>query len=229
VIDNRGQRRYVPWSAMTRTRPGHALTTTEYALLGMLARYGEHSGYELLKLAEGGIGFFWSPAKSHVYDVLPRLARGRYARRRVVVQSSKPDRHVWRITQRGVVALRGWIDTIDEDPLEQRGVLLLKLFLGDHGHPDSLVAHMERFREQAAAKLATLREVQAATPVTEHDQLPLMTLRQGLTGTAAQLRWAEEILPELRARAEVRAQPDDGRPPKRRQPQRARPSSPPSI
>jgi PadR family transcriptional regulator, regulatory protein AphA len=214
---------------MTRTRPGHALTTTEYALLGMLARYGEHSGYELLKLAEGGIGFFWSPAKSHVYDLLPRLERGRYAHRRVVVQSSKPDRHVWRITQRGVVALRGWIDTIDDDPLEQRGVLLLKLFFGEHGHPDSLVAHMERFCEQAAAKLARLREIQAATPVTEHDQLPLMTLRQGLSGTAAQLRWAEEILAELRARAEARAHRAGRKPPKRRQAQRVRPSSPTSV
>jgi hypothetical protein len=28
-----------------------------------------------------------------------------------------------------------------------------------------------------------------------------MMLRQGLTGTEAQLRWAEEVLPELHARA----------------------------
>jgi DNA-binding PadR family transcriptional regulator len=210
---------------MTGTRTGHYLATTEYALLGMLARYGEHSGYELLKLAEGGIGFFWSPAKSHVYDVLPRLERGGYARRRVVAQSSKPDRHVWRITRRGAVALRDWIDTIDENPLEQRGVLLLKLFFGDHGHPDSLVLHMERFCERAAAKLAMLREIQAATPAAPDDQLPLMTLRQGLMGTAAQLQWAEEVLAELRARAEASAARDDRKPSAQRQTQRIRPSS----
>lgn len=177
------------------------LTTTEHALLGMLARYGEHSGYELLKLAEDGIGFIWSPAKSHVYEVLPRLERGGHARRRIVEQSTKPDRHVWRITQRGRIALADWISTIDGEPLEDRGVLLLKLFFGDHGDPDALVAHLERFRAQATAKLARLRAIQAAAPVTIRDQLPLMTLRQGLAGTAAQLRWAEEILPELRARA----------------------------
>ena len=28
-----------------------------------------------------------------------------------------------------------------------------------------------------------------------------MTLRQGLIGTEAQLRWADDVLPELRARA----------------------------
>jgi DNA-binding PadR family transcriptional regulator len=173
----------------------------------MLARYGEHSGYELLKLAEGGIGFFWSPAKSHVYDVLPRLERGGHARRRIVPQAGRPDRHEWRITPRGRDALAAWIGTLDPDPLEQRGVLLLKLFFGDHGDPERLVAHLERFRAQAEAKLATLRAIAAEPPERPDEALPRMTLHQGLIGTEAQLRWAEAILPELRARAAATAGP----------------------
>jgi PadR family transcriptional regulator, regulatory protein AphA len=186
---------------MPRTNRPCKLTTTENALLGMLARYGEHSGYELLKLAEAGIGYLWSPAKSHVYDVLPRLERGGYARRRVVEQTEKPDKHLWRITAGGRAALKDWVDTIDEDPLENRGVLLLKLFFGEHGDPERLVEHLERFRDQARQKLAVLRQVEAGSPPSPQDELPLMTLRQGLIGTEAQLRWAEEVLPDLRARA----------------------------
>jgi DNA-binding PadR family transcriptional regulator len=176
------------------------LTTTEYALLGMLARYGEHSGYELIKLAQTGIGYLWSPAKSHVYDVLPRLERGGHARRRLVPQSGKPDKHLWRITGLGRAALTDWINTIEQDSLENRGVLLLKLFFGDNGDPDRLVAHLEDFRAQALAKLANLRAIEDTTPPTPADELPLMTLRQGLAGTEAQLRWAEEVLPKLSAR-----------------------------
>jgi DNA-binding PadR family transcriptional regulator len=183
------------------------LSTTEHALLGMLARYGEHSGYELLKLAESGVGFLWSPAKSHVYDVLPRLERGGHARRRVVPQQGRPDKHLWRITPRGRAALRAWVNTIDRDPLENRGVLLLKLFFGDHGDPDRLVEHLERFREQAVVKLATLEAIEAQGPPSPAEELPWMTLRQGLAGTRAQLAWAEEVLPELRARAAVPTTP----------------------
>jgi DNA-binding PadR family transcriptional regulator len=186
---------------MARTSRAYNLTTTENALLGMLARYGEHSGYELLKLAEAGVGHVWSPAKSHVYDVLPRLERGGYARRRVIEQTEKPDKHLWRITAAGRAALRDWIDTIDEDSLESRGVLLLKLFFGEHGDPKRLVEHLERFRDQARRKLVLLRQIEADTPPSPEAELPLMTLRQGLIGTRAQLRWAEEVLPELRARA----------------------------
>jgi DNA-binding PadR family transcriptional regulator len=180
--------------------PQIRLTTTEYALLGMLARYGEHSGYELIKLSQTGIGYLWSPARSHVYDVLPRLERGGHARRRLVAQSGKPDKHLWWITGLGRAALSDWINTVDRDSLENRGVLLLKLFFGDNGDPDRLVAHLEDFRAQALAKLDILRAIEDATPPTPADELPLMTLRQGLVGTEAQLRWAEEVLPKLRAR-----------------------------
>lgn len=179
------------------------MTTTEHALLGMLARYGEHSGYELLKLAQAGVGFLWSPAKSHVYDVLPRLERSGHARRRVIGQTGRPDKHLWRITPLGRAALTAWIDRLDESPLENRGVLLLKLFFGEHGDPERLVAHVERFRTQAAAKLGTLQAIDAE-PAAPGEELPRMTLRQGLIGTAAQLRWADEVLPELRARAATR-------------------------
>lgn len=182
----------------------HQLTTTEHALLGMLARYGEHSGYELLKLAEGGIGFLWSPAKSHVYDVLPRLERRGYASRRLIPQQGKPDKHLWQITAPGRAVLSDWVNTLDDDSLEHRGLLLLKLFFGDYGEPQQLVAHLERFRDQAVNKLATLRAIQAETLPSADDELPLMTLRQGRIGTEAQLRWAEEILPRLRLRAPAR-------------------------
>jgi PadR family transcriptional regulator AphA len=185
---------------MTQIPPRDQLTTTEYALLGMLARYGEHSGYELLKLAAAGVGFLWSPAKSHVYDVLPRLEHGAHARRRLVPQTGKPDKHLWRITRRGRRALSAWINTIDDDPLNNRGILLLKLFFGEHGDPERLVGHLERFRDQALAKLETLRAIDAEPMDGPVDELPRMTLRQGLAGTEAQLRWADEVLPELRAR-----------------------------
>jgi DNA-binding PadR family transcriptional regulator len=193
------------WPASLRHSPRRMarldrLTTTENAILGMLSRYGEHSGYELLKCAESGIGFIWSPAKSHVYDVLPRLERGGRARRRVIHQRGKPDKHLWRITRRGHAALREWVNTIDEDSLSNRGAFLLKLFFGDSGDPECLLAHVERYHRLAAEKLAALQAIDAETDWTAPEELPRITLRQGLAGTEAQLRWAEETLPQLRAR-----------------------------
>jgi PadR family transcriptional regulator AphA len=190
---------------MPGERGEHNLTTTEHALLGMLARYGEHSGYELLKLAEAGIGYFWSPAKSHVYDVLPRLERQGFVRVRGVRQLARPDKQLCRITPKGRAALRAWLNEVDPQPFHARGVFLLKLFFGDHGDPVRLVQRAESFRDQAAVRLQELRKIAEHEAPKDPADLSWLTLRQGLIVGAAHVRWAEEILPQLRQRA-ARAQ-----------------------
>jgi PadR family transcriptional regulator AphA len=181
------------------------LSTTEHALLGMLARYGESSGYALLREAEEGIGFFWSPAKSHVYEVLPRLAQRGLARRRVVLQVGKPDKHLWRLTARGRAALRRWINTPEPDPLGNLSVLLLKLFFGGYGDPAALVALVERFRDQLSDRLSALRRIDAEAVFAAPQALPRMTLRLGLAELEAHVAWAEANLPELRTRQHAEA------------------------
>jgi PadR family transcriptional regulator, regulatory protein AphA len=176
------------------------LTTTEYALLGMLARYGENSGYDLLRLAREGVGFFWSPAKSHVYDVLPRLERAGHAVAREVPQTGRPDKRLWRITPRGLEVLRAWVEELDPNPFAERGLFQLKVFFGDHAAPETVVAHVERFREQAAGRLAVLGAIRDEPPESPWDDLPRMTLRLGLATATALVAWADEVLPELRAR-----------------------------
>ena len=190
---------------MPEGAPTKQLTTTEHALLGMLARYGESSGYTLLREAEEGIGFFWSPAKSHVYEVLPRLEQRGLARRRVVAQAGKPDKHLWRLTARGRAALRRWINTPEPDPLGDLSVLLLKLFFGDYGDPAALVALVERFRDQLSERLSALRRIGAEAVFAAPQELPRMTLRLGLAELGAHLGWAEANLPELRARVRIEA------------------------
>jgi PadR family transcriptional regulator AphA len=56
----------VPWGLVS------GLSDTEYAVLGLLT-FGARSGYELDKLARRSIGYFWRPAKSKIYAILPRL------------------------------------------------------------------------------------------------------------------------------------------------------------
>src|SRR5207248_3704919 len=62
----------------TATRDSTGLSTTEFAVLGLLS-FGPRSGYELKKAAEAGVGYVWTAAKSHVYGVLPRLVEGGFA------------------------------------------------------------------------------------------------------------------------------------------------------
>lgn len=180
------------------TRSATRLSTTEYAVLGMLS-WGEHSGYELKKIAERGVGYVWTAAKSHVYAVLPSLERGGYATSRRVTQASRPDKQLYRITKKGRTAFRDWL----EEPVEERGArspFLLKLFFGDQMSKSALVGHIERRREDAAAELAEYREIEKRIKGVEENYFGYVTLRWGLAQTRAWIRWSDEILRELEAR-----------------------------
>src|SRR5215472_1968218 len=89
------------------------LTTTEAAVLALLAIEGERSGYDLLKLVEKAIAHVWSPARSGLYAVLPRLQRGGLARRRVVSQARRPDKQLYAVTQAGRRALEAWLESVE--------------------------------------------------------------------------------------------------------------------
>jgi DNA-binding PadR family transcriptional regulator len=176
------------------------LSTTEQSVLGLLLTFGEHSGYDLKRAAEAGVGYVWTAAKSHVYAVLPGLVEGGYATVRTVAQERRPDKQVYRITEKGEEAFRRWL----EEPVDERAGLrspfLLKVFFGAHMSREALVAHVERRRAEAAKALAGFREIEEEIRDYERSYYGYVTLRWGLAEAEALIRWADEILRELAER-----------------------------
>jgi DNA-binding PadR family transcriptional regulator len=130
----------------TRTRTEHpaaTLTTTEAAVLGLLT-WGEMSGYDLRKKIERSVGYFWAPAKTQIYTVLPRLVEAGLATRRRVVQSDRPDKQLYRITKHGRRTLGDWLDRGPLEPVPEKNPILLKLFFGASADPEALVAQRGR-------------------------------------------------------------------------------------
>jgi PadR family transcriptional regulator AphA len=182
------------------TRRGAGLSTTEFAVLGLLS-YGEHSGYEIKKAAERSIGYVWTPAKSHIYAVLPRLVAGGFATARRVTQQRRPDKQVYRITKQGRAAFLEWLEEpIDERPGAQ-SPFLLKVFFGARMSTKALAAHIERKRVLTVAELEEYREIEQRIRDKEESYFGYATLRWGIAQAEAWIRWADEILGELEERA----------------------------
>jgi DNA-binding PadR family transcriptional regulator len=185
-------------SVATTTRKAAGLSTTEFAVLGLLS-FGPRSGYELKKAAEAGVGYVWTAAKSHVYGVLPRLVEGGYATTRRVAQERRPDKQVYRITKKGQRAFHEWL----EAPIEERGArspFLLKVFFGGLMSKEALVAHIERRRAEVVRTLEEYREIESRISDDPRSYYGYVTLRWGLAQSRAWIRWADEILRELEAR-----------------------------
>jgi PadR family transcriptional regulator, regulatory protein AphA len=175
-----------------------SITTTEAALLALLAIEGEHSGYDLSKLASKAIGYVWAPAKSGLYAVLPRLVRAGHARRRVVRQRGRPDKQLYRITESGREALDGWLRTVEPGAVD---TFFLKLFVGGLVSDDVLLEHVEQFRRDTEERLAVYREIEPTNSRRGHDHYHFFLLRLGIERAEQSLRWADWVAAELRERA----------------------------
>lgn len=172
-----------------------SLTATEAALLGLLALGGERSGYELKKAVDKSVGYFWGPAKTQIYAVLPRLVGGGYATRRAVEQSGRPDKHLYRVTPAGRDAVTTWLEaapTADGDPRP----FLLRLFLGGLASPEALARHVRAKREEAEKLQRELEELDAQAGGSG-DYHAALTRRYGLAYAATVIAWAAEVEREL--------------------------------
>ena len=137
------------------------LTTTEAAILGILG-LGELSGYDLSRSVETGIGMFWSPAQSGIYAVLPRLVEKGYATARTVEQTRRPDKQVYRITDRGHEALRRWIESGPPEPDPAYNPFLLRVYFGAETTPEIVSGHVEARNREAEQRIVLLHQLKPA-------------------------------------------------------------------
>lgn len=172
------------------------LTTTEAAVLALLAIEGERSGYELLKLASRAIGYVWAPAKSQLYNVLPRLASDGLAVQRRVGQVRRPDKLLYRITDDGRSALGRWLETVELGSVDS---FYLRLFVGGLMPRERVVEHVEQFRRDAEQRLAELRTIEPTNTRRGNDYFHYFLLRLGIERAEHALAWADWVLGELRS------------------------------
>jgi PadR family transcriptional regulator AphA len=169
------------------------LTTTEAVALGVLAE-GERSGYDLLKRVESSVGHIWSPAKSQLYAVLPRLVESGLARRRMVRQTSRPDKQLYRLTPSGKQALRAWLEHARPRSFDE---LMLKVFFAKFAPRASLLRQLEDFRADQTEQLEVYRAIEREIAHKPQSRYGYLTLQYGLALMPCRLEWIDRASKEL--------------------------------
>lgn len=171
-----------------------SLTTTEAALLGLL-RKRPMSGYDLRKDVERSVGYFWAPAKTQIYATLPKLVEAGYATQERVVQTERPDKTIYAITDEGRDALRVWVEEAPLDAGHGRNLILLKLYFGDEADPEALRRQLRERRRDAERLHAELDQLEAAGA--GGSPFEALTRRWGFLYAEALLRWTEDAMTAL--------------------------------
>lgn len=186
------------------------LTTTSYAILGLLA-LRPWTTYELATQMQRSVRNFWPRAERGIYDEPKKLLRHGLARARTEY-TGRRRRTVYSITPKGRRALRAWIEEPGAPPTVEFEALT-KVFFSDQGTKEGLLANIRAVREWAEAETrrgeAFLEEyLETGGPFPERLHIIAVMVRWlGHEYGMAVLRWARW------AEEEVSGWPDTVSPP----------------
>jgi DNA-binding PadR family transcriptional regulator len=168
------------------------LTTTSYAVLGLLA-LRPWTTYELAKQVQRGLGWFWPRAERKLYDEPKQLVAAGFATA-TEEHTGNRGRTVYAITRTGRGALRRWLGEPAAPPTLEFEALV-KVFFADGGSLRQLHATLEAVEAQARERLTDLRHMidQGREPTYEfagRRPINALALRFELDHQAVLARWA---------------------------------------
>jgi DNA-binding PadR family transcriptional regulator len=159
------------------------LSTTSYALLGLLAFDGTASsltGYELKQRADRTLRFYWvSPAMSQVYTELDRLDRLELVSA-TAEQTGRRTSQRYQITSRGLEAVQTWLNSSTADFPILKHPTALRLLMGALVGPERLRGMLEDYLEQLAERRTDLAAVRTLLGDEERLRYPAMVADWGL-------------------------------------------------
>jgi len=135
------------------------LTPMSYVILGLLAREGPSTAYELERHISATVGKMWSFARTLLYTEPARLAA-----QGLIDETREPagrHRRILSITEGGRAALNDWLDSPASDPAELRDLGVLQMHFTDLATPDARRRLAERQLAAHTARLSTYEREEA--------------------------------------------------------------------
>ena len=174
------------------SRSTRELTTTSYAMLGLLA-IRPWSTYELAKQMRRNFHYFWPRAESNLYAEPLRLVSGGWATAR-----SRPvgrrRRTVYSITAKGRRALEQWLG-VPAAALRLEAEPLVKFAFAEYSTKESVLENLLRFRNDAETRLSELRAIfdeylRERDPFPERVHINVVAFRLLWDHAAVDAKWA---------------------------------------
>ena len=172
---------------------GGSLTTTSYAILGLLA-VKSWSTYELIRQMDRSLGRIWPRAQSKLYEEPKKLVDRGLAEAATEWAGRRP-RTTYSITSSGRRALAAWLHEPGDGPVVEFEQLL-KIFFAEHGTKADALSALAAARGWAAERnegnLAAARAYLAGEGPFQHRLAQHMLVGAFLTDFYAMVaRWAE--------------------------------------
>ena len=173
----------------------------KYAILSLLA-HDPLTGYELMKLFDGSVGYFWHATHPQIYKELARLERAGEIAHRSVEQRGRPTKKIYSLSDTGRAELLEWLK-IPASTQRVKDEMMLKTFCSGLLSDDDALELIRRHRELHEIKLQRYQELerflQSGLSVANRERLgPYLTLLRGIRYERDYIGWCDEASKLLR-------------------------------
>ena len=174
----------------------------------------EMSGYQLAKAFDTGVANFWHALPQQLYAELTRLEREGLIAGREVVQETRPNKRLFKVTEAGLAELERFTAAATRHSVI-RDDLLVKVQAADHVDTGELLAQLAERAAFAQAKidlfgmlLHRMRGDRTEADFLRHGERigPYLTCLRGLAFEQGNRDWCERSAAVLRARRPAGAQ-----------------------
>lgn len=170
--------------------------TTKYAVLGLLT-IEPLSGYEIKKMIQDSLAYFWSESNGQLYPTLNQLLKENWIVLSDNQSTSKKKSNRYEITEAGRVELQKWMCQEEEEKSIHRDENLLKLFFGSNISKKECIQRLKNRQKRLQEKLKEYRAIEnklrkdSASP---HFIYWLLTVNCGVCGVQAAINWCRNSI-----------------------------------
>lgn len=175
---------------------------------------GEYSGYQLAKAFDIGVANFWHALPQQLYAELARLEKEGLVAGRQVVQETRPNKRLFRVTEAGLAELEAFA-AAPSKPSFIRDDLLVKVQAADCVDTGPLIGQLEERAAVAEARIELfgkmLRKMRGELDEEEFLRRgervgPYLTCLRGLALEQENREWGLRVAAVLRGRRAARAE-----------------------
>lgn len=174
---------------------------TRYVLLGLLQEENL-SGYEIKKIIDIRMSFFWQESFGQIYPELSKMAEEGLVEISNTESGGdvKREKTRYKITPNGEKELKKWMEKENEKDTV-RSEFLLKMFLSTPKNVEEMRRNIIEFKKQSEEKLKlfSLFEAQLNQVIDVHNnhRQILYVLNLGIRQAKLYIDWSEEILRDI--------------------------------
>jgi len=178
----------------------------KHGILGLLS-YSPMTGYELMKVFNQSLSFFWSAQTSQIYRELDTIEKKGWVVSEEVIQHDKPNKKIFTITGNGKSELRLWLDLHSvEKQMKYRDDLTMRVFFSAKSDPSILIKELKKYGEMNKEFVENLEIAKRDSVDANVFELPddklywHLAILRGVRNAEGNIKWVEDCLKLLENR-----------------------------